>query len=138
VHAHSAIAEFQIGHVEGDKLGSPEGAGESEQQNCAITQALRVGVGQGGHGDHLVGCSGGLAHRGAAHHAANAVHGCLDHLAAGRRIVVAGELVGIADRGDATADGRWLDAPDGFRGEKCSDGLRGRWDGWNTSLVALT
>jgi hypothetical protein len=31
VHAHPAIAEFQIGHVEGDKLGAPEGAGEAEQ-----------------------------------------------------------------------------------------------------------
>jgi len=30
VHAQAAIAEFQVGHVEGDKLGAPEGAGESE------------------------------------------------------------------------------------------------------------
>jgi hypothetical protein len=116
VHAHSSLAEFQIGYVEGDKLGAPEGAGESEQQNCAITQALHVGVGQGRHGDHLVGCGGGLAHRGAAQRAADAVHGCLDHLPAGRRIVAAGKLMGVADRGDAPADGCWLDAAGGFRG----------------------
>jgi hypothetical protein len=50
-HAHAASAEFQIGHVECDKLGAPERASEPEQQNCAITQALHVGVGQCDHED---------------------------------------------------------------------------------------
>jgi hypothetical protein len=50
--------KFQIDHVLlRDMLGAPEGAGESEQQNCAVPQTLHVGVGQGG---HLVGCGGVL------------------------------------------------------------------------------
>ena len=40
------IARFRITYVEGDKFRSPERAGEPEQQNRAITQALHVGVGQ--------------------------------------------------------------------------------------------
>jgi hypothetical protein len=86
-----------------DKADSSDVGEKSGLIAPTIAQSLHVGVGQGGHGDHLVGCGGCLAHRGAAHRAADALHGRLDHLAAGRRIVVAGELVGVADRGDAPA-----------------------------------
>jgi hypothetical protein len=47
-----------------------------------------------------------------------------------------GELVGIADRGDAPSDACRLDAAGGLGGEKGRHGLGGRWDGRNTPLVA--
>jgi Protein of unknown function (DUF3987) len=125
-------AEFQIAHVEGDQLGAPEGTGEPEQQDCAVSQALQVGIGERRHGDYLVGRGRRLAHRGGAKHAANAVHCCFDHLAAGRRIVVAGKLVRVPDRDDTAADACRLEAARGLGGEEGggpSQGPQGRREG---------
>jgi hypothetical protein len=67
---------------------------------------------------------------------ATALHGRLDHLAAGRRIVAAGEFVGVADRGDAAADACRLDAAGGFGGEKSGDRLGGRGNGRKVPFLA--
>lgn len=54
-HPESAVAEFEIGNIEGNALRSSEGACKTKQENCAVAEALWVVTRHCNHRDNLVG-----------------------------------------------------------------------------------
>ena len=131
-HAEPVGDLNQVLDVERGKLGAAEGAGKAERQDGAVALAGQRLRGMRQHGGDDLDGRGRLAAGGDADAAADAAHGRLDMRALGR-VGLAGELVGVADRGEAAADGAGFGAALGLGDEE----LRHRLGARRHGLAAL-